>query len=167
MTPEQLAEIRARLDAATPGPWVRGLDAKAAGVSHPNWGQVLAPWEGYGYAPICEAYCRAWTTDEEDDACRARGLDARRSGREEWHEPAQVAANAALIAHALSDLRALLDEVERLTAERDRLAEALRPFAALAGVYDPPDGDDGSVCWADLPTIGDLRRARAALAPNT
>ena len=142
MTPEQLAEIRARLDAATPGPW-----------DHAHRRQ---PDNMY----ITQVFCVGSAVPIADMKWVPRPAINGVIGT--YRE-----ANAALIAHAPSDLRALLDEVDRLTAERDRLAEALRPFAALAGVYDPPDGDDGSVCWADLPTIGDLRRARAALAPNT
>ncbi len=47
----------------------------------------------------------------------------------------------------------------------DPLRAALEPFATLADRYDPPEGDDAAACWyPDAPTLGDLRRARAALA---
>ena len=49
-------------------------------------------------------------------------------------------------------------------AKAARLEEALEPFAKHAGDYEPPEGDDDQRIWGDwLPTIGDLRRARAAL----
>jgi hypothetical protein len=50
-------------------------------------------------------------------------------------------------------------------AEIARLREALEPFAALADRYDPPEGDDTHAAWDQtaLPTLGDFRRARAAL----
>lgn len=43
--------------------------------------------------------------------------------------------------------------------------EALEPFARLADRYDPDDGDDDHAVWSKtaMPTIGQLRRARAAL----
>lgn len=52
----------------------------------------------------------------------------------------------------------LLDEIERLRT-------ALAPFARLADAYDPPEHDDHERCWGRcVPTLGDLRKARAALA---
>lgn len=47
-----------------------------------------------------------------------------------------------------------------------QMREALAPFAALAPRYEPPDGDDAQCVWHTeaMPTIGDLRRAAAALA---
>lgn len=53
--------------------------------------------------------------------------------------------------------------LEHLEAENARLREALKPFANLADVYDPPDGDDKAAVWYKVPTIGQLRKARAAL----
>jgi hypothetical protein len=43
-----------------------------------------------------------------------------------------------------------------------RLEEALRPFAAAAPEYDPPEGDDTDEAWCSRFRIGDLRRARLA-----
>lgn len=52
-----------------------------------------------------------------------------------------------------------------LLKEIERLREALRPFAERAAAYGPPNNDDHEPAWwhVDAPTIGDLRRARAAL----
>ena len=53
--------------------------------------------------------------------------------------------------------------IERLLAERDEARKALRPFADMAGDYDPDDGDGNELAWLEHPKIGDLRRARQAL----
>jgi hypothetical protein len=46
----------------------------------------------------------------------------------------------------------------------EALAEALEPFARDADGYDPDEGDSELLVWDSKTTIGDLRRARAALA---
>lgn len=57
------------------------------------------------------------------------------------------------------------DMIRAQAAEIERLREAMTPFAELAGSYDPDDGDGEQRLWdTNLPKIGDLRRARAALA---
>ncbi len=48
------------------------------------------------------------------------------------------------------------DEIERLRA-------ALHPFAEAAGKFDPDEGDGSQHVWGWSPTIGMLRKARAAL----
>lgn len=50
-------------------------------------------------------------------------------------------------------------------AENAKLREALQPFAALAAHYDPEDpiDDNQSATYWGTPTIGQLRRARAAI----
>jgi hypothetical protein len=87
MTPAELAEIRARAEAATPGPWVRYSrdfrDARSHSVVGP--GHAVRAFTGYG----------------------PRGGTAQ--------------TDAEFIAHARTDVPALLAEVERLTAENDRL----------------------------------------------
>jgi hypothetical protein len=46
----------------------------------------------------------------------------------------------------------------------DEMLTALEPFADKAARYDPPEGDDSHPLWgAHLLTIGDVRRARAAM----
>jgi hypothetical protein len=59
---------------------------------------------------------------------------------------------------------AAVEAAVRADATRE-MVEALEPFARLAGKYDPPEGDDDHTTWCQtaLPTLGDLRRARAAL----
>jgi hypothetical protein len=70
-----------------------------------------------------------------------------------------------------SDPGAALDyeaanRISALTAERDRLREALEPFAAMASAGDQKPKDDA--VWAGQDglriTYGDFRRARAALS---
>lgn len=56
------------------------------------------------------------------------------------------------------------DALLSLSQERDRLREALEPFASLADCYDPDEGDSDQLAWGNnATTIGHLRRARAAL----
>lgn len=57
-----------------------------------------------------------------------------------------------------------LDEQPVYDAAPD-LLEALKPFAAMAAAYDPEDGDGEQEAWAfnARPTIGQLRKARAAI----
>jgi hypothetical protein len=81
MTKEQFDAIRARLDAATPGPWEAGTAACC-----PDMGWVDGP-----KGAVCPQFTATKVT---------HSLDAN---------------DAELIANAPIDLRALLDEVERLT----------------------------------------------------
>lgn len=55
---------------------------------------------------------------------------------------------------------------EAAEASVKRLRELLKPFADLAPAYDPTEDDDDVRCWhaESTPTLGDLRRARTALA---
>jgi len=52
--------------------------------------------------------------------------------------------------------------IARQAATIERLRAALEPFAKVADRYDPDEGDDLQVAWDWSPTIGMLRRARAA-----
>ena len=61
-------------------------------------------------------------------------------------------------------LAALNAATAPLVAERDRLREALKPFADEAERYEPDEGDDRHVAWSSPFSIGALRRARSALA---
>jgi hypothetical protein len=100
MTPSQLSAIRARLDAATPGPWEL-------------WYGEL-DWVSVGIDGDTVAECRTH-------------INQQFSG---W----QNLRNATFIQHAPTDLRALLDAVERLTAERDDLLAWSQRFSDLVGV---------------------------------
>ena len=99
MTPDQLSAIRARLDAATPGPWEAGTAACC-----PDMGWVDGP-----KSAVCPQFTATKVT---------HSLDAN---------------DAELIAHAPTDLGALLDEVERLRAERDDLLAWSQRFSDLVG----------------------------------
>jgi hypothetical protein len=92
MTKEQIDAIRARLDAATPGPW----------EARQWYGNDDGGWAAIG--PHHES--RDWNDDEPES---------------DLHELAKR--DAALIANAPADLRALLDEVERLTKREDELVK--------------------------------------------
>ena len=116
-----LQAIEARLAAATPGPW------KAQDF-------VAAPTEDAGSAVVKQG----------NGGLVAYAL---RSGavEHEWYDKPQCDADAEFIAHAPADMRALLDEVERLRGQ----VEAVR--AATANHPDPcekhPDGDTVTCGW--------------------
>jgi len=64
------------------------------------------------------------------------------------------------MAERILELRATVDQQQaRITA----LEAALKPFAALADCYDPPEGDDHQPTWDRKPTLGQVRQARQAL----
>ena len=99
MTDEQLAAIRARLDAATPGPW------KISGE--------LPDYEHY--TRIC---VESWIFDAIDidvPVCP----DGFTKGEIDERDNPQ--ADAALIAHAPTDIAALLDAIAARDAEIERL----------------------------------------------
>jgi hypothetical protein len=80
------------------------------------------------------------------------------------NERVKYAETAAVVARDYLDIakaRAIAAE-----AERDRMKAALEPLAALAGAYDPVDEDDDDILWdrSQMPTVGMIRAARAALA---
>lgn len=61
--------------------------------------------------------------------------------------------------------REIAAERDQLRARVAELEAVLQPFAAVAEGYDPPENDDHLHIWCDedKPTLGQLRRARAAL----
>ena len=84
-------------------------------------------------------------------------------------DPERNAANAALIVAAKNSLPDLLDEIERLRAERDALREALEPFARAEHIVASMDGE-WIRCILSYPyearetfTLASLDAARAAL----
>lgn len=89
---------------------------------------------------------------------------ARQKARAEQAE-ADVEGLKSDLAMVHRELDVATEEGVALRAERDRLLEALKPFAEKAAVYDPEEDDDDDIpVWCEpMPTIGDLRRARAAL----
>ena len=56
-----------------------------------------------------------------------------------------------------------ISEIERLTAERDALAEALRALVASREEYIEPDEDDDAPSGSVASLYADARRALAAL----
>lgn len=70
------------------------------------------------------------------------------------------------------NIAAILDDHDALTAERDRLREALKPFSALAGELFASNYEDQDVIYAFngesrfLLTFRDFRRARQALGED-
>lgn len=114
----RLAEIRERLAAATPGPWE--LYATERNVIAITKGRMRS---GYRREIV------HWS-----------GFDY-----SNIDDPGQVRANAALIAHAPSDLAYLLDEIARLIRELEaarsharRLCVALRAIRDEAAIGGPP-----------------------------
>ena len=111
--PLDLTDIRARLTAATSGPWVRGHDELT--VTAGTWPIAIV---GVSHNDI--------TVDYEDDAVF---FD---------HVSSSADADLDLIAHAPEDIKALLNEVDRLnnalqeidrridTADPDELADQVR-----------------------------------------
>jgi hypothetical protein len=59
------------------------------------------------------------------------------------------------------------NETGQANAEIARLREALKPFAEAAEEYDELDEDSQCIWGASFNTLGDLRRAAAALKPDT
>ncbi len=69
-------------------------------------------------------------------------------------------ANAAGIEHGKT-------RIAELEAKNTRLQEALKPFAALAERFDPPEQDDDCVLWGEHRiSVGMFRLARKALAAS-
>lgn len=96
MTEERIAEIRGREKAATQGPWrtkCEILEADECGNATAEMTYVSTNDKG-----ICILYGRG-------------------------HDDANAQEDAAFIAHAREDIPALLDEVERLRAENEKLRE--------------------------------------------
>ncbi|MBX6723652.1 MAG: hypothetical protein IRY92_10550 [Dactylosporangium sp.] len=102
MTPEELAAIRARAEAATPGPWTvdEGL------VWDDGTGECECQW----YREI-----RGWT--DHGVPCDAGYLVLSRE-------------DATFIAHAREDIPRLLDEVEALRARADQLRQQVAELEA-------------------------------------
>ena len=92
-------------------------------------------------------------TAPETDAIRARA--------KMWHLPPGIADSILALCDAQDSLCNALDEAR---AENERLRRALRPFSDAAHAYCDPDlDDDYAPRWAEFFTIGDFRRALAAM----
>jgi hypothetical protein len=150
----RLRELRAK---ATAGPWVTAREAFEEGIQkHPNWGLIYANCEkDFTVLPLIDCF-RPWiTTDEEQDKCRE--LNAQ-SGFKEFHEPAQIASNAAAIVAAMNSLDALLECAEALASFKIT-DETVRSLQANA-----PIGRPLLTVYVDLETALKARAALQALA---
>jgi hypothetical protein len=103
LSEQQIAEIKARADKATPGPW--GIGNKTTiGLGIENMGGGAYNYDAE-LAEICPDFDRAF--------------DLR--GRNEEIKVASAEDDAEFVAHARQDVPALLAEVERLKAELAQL----------------------------------------------
>jgi hypothetical protein len=106
MTPEEMNDIEARCNAATPGPWEPGQgwllkDGRSAPVNWPSWGAVGGTVALTGLAAKQEHL--GVTTHEAVHSPHVGANDS--------------AADAAFIAAARTDVPALIAEVRRLREE--------------------------------------------------
>lgn len=103
-----------------------------------------------------------------------RGLldEAERAAFETRNDWELTLADTALLGAVKRDLSALLDRLTLLEAERERLREALEPFAAICPAVEKTKARDGNVCHRQFLddgsrvelTIADFQRARSAYA---
>ena len=107
MTPKQLAEIKARVEAATPGPWEFETDSDIDGFSYVEWVEHII-----SKSVTIERYKHTYP-GRQYQIIIASMTENETQGKEEF-------ANATFIAHARQDVPALVAEVERL---RGRIAE--------------------------------------------
>jgi hypothetical protein len=123
LTDTQLDEIEARHNAATPGPW--GVYEFGGGTAI----DIAAGLEdtGTGYRARREI-CRLEDEPLDNDPAHKEW-----TAEEDW---AQVQADARFIAHAPEDVRALLDEIRRLRAQRKLLIDQLRRKDVASGEGD-------------------------------
>ena len=126
MTDEELREIEARAEAATPEPWREGN----TGRDDPGWVELDAGEdEGTGIAQVVNG--------------SGTGRIAR--ARWSWISDDDTRANTSFIAHARADVPALIAEVRRLQSalataraeEREACAQYLEDHAAGCAANDP------------------------------
>lgn len=122
LTPEQLADLRGKAEAATPGPWANGETIDDLFNADPiDWWLIYAGNDELGF-PV-KTICRAtgYATEEEEKEAREHH---RHTGK--IKDPGQGGRNAAYIAAANPvTVLQLLDMVERLEEEADWLAQRL------------------------------------------
>jgi hypothetical protein len=133
LTEQQLTDIEARTNAATPGPWgvyTFGGDSLI---------EIAADLEDTG----CGYRARRTIARFEDEPLDNDPTHREWTAEEDW---AQVQADAAFVAHAPEDVPALLAEIRRLNAEAAVLEGDSALLAALqaAGV-DSWDGYDDAI----------------------
>lgn len=101
LTAEQIAEIAARAEAATKGPW--GTYNDGTGLI-----DIAADLQDTGHGYRCRRYVGQLEADQIDN-------DPTHTDWDEDQDRAQVAADAAFVAHAREDVPALLADLERLS----------------------------------------------------
>lgn len=111
LTPEEIADLRAKAQAATPGPWANGETVDDLFNADPiDWWLIYAGNDELGF-PV-KTICRAtgYATEEEEKEAREHH---RHTGK--IKDPGQGGRNAAFIAAANPQaILQLLDMVERL-----------------------------------------------------
>ena len=112
LTPAQLAEIEARTEAATPGPWAQmkgwSLEIVPAADADKGLGASIYPSDDLKYAqPIAKANFDDFTDPAKFSHRRVR--------------KAESLADAAFIAHSRADIPALLSHLRALEADNARL----------------------------------------------
>lgn len=132
MTPETEAQIRARVDAATEGPWVvfdmdEAEKRRGEPLNEPGqgwyfvWSEPRLPY----YGAVLEPY------RENEAAIGSACIDDSEGGAREQ-------ADATFIAHARTDVPLLLDEVARLRAALDRVREVIEPSGPRSAMSGSP-----------------------------
>jgi hypothetical protein len=111
LTPEQVAEIRARAAAATKGPW--GF------YDGDNYADVAADLKLT--SPASYSYRQQIAKLEDDNYWD----DAAHEDHDDERAPEQMRANAAFIAHARQDVPALVAEIDALRGELAEAHEAI------------------------------------------
>lgn len=117
MDSDRLAAIRQRADAATPGPWSAADENELIGPqSTPSWyvSQMRPGYEAMAGHVDDRGRTDGWLRDVAQTFSSTHEFD---------HD-------AEFIAHTRQDVPDLLAEVDRLTAERDELAEQNRHAVA-------------------------------------
>lgn len=134
---ETARELRVRLSRATQGEWQLqdGCSWRRIGT-HMHDGNVLCP----------STYSRE---DRHPDLIAGKGED--------------LYENLELIVAMKNALPALLDHLTAYEREVEQMRAALEPFAKAAEKRQVGADDAERVTWSDI-TVGDLRRARTALA---
>ncbi|MFJ4624272.1 hypothetical protein [Streptomyces sp. NPDC088812] len=136
LTPQQLDEIEARRKAATAGPWgvyVYGGDSLI---------EIAADLEETGCGYSARRTIARFDEEPLDNDPTHREWTA----EEDW---AQVQADAAFIAHAPTDVNALLAEVRRLTAELAEEKASHDPRLRCLLVKAAPD-KDMYIGWSNI-----------------
>ena len=133
LTPEQKAKIRAREQAATAGPWAASHgDQRGDHVRFVVLGDSIY---GPAIASLDEGWIKTdWEQADECDPNRAKT----------WAE--SVDADTRFIAHARTDIPALLNEIAALEAERDAEAGKVAQMRAALLASEPIVKDHPGVC---------------------